>query len=170
MTTYIDSEKFADSAVERIDTEKSGDSNVINEARIERFTEAEQKRIVWRVDRRLVLLLGFMYCVSLMDRTNLVGVTMFVHRHNADTVVGYCSHRWYVVRSPARWQSILDHCACVLHHIRPPATTSHRCAPKGRTKNLLANHYIPLGYHNDVLRLCEDVGPDDPDAIGAWYL
>lgn len=32
---------------------------------------AEQARIVRRIDRRLVTTLGFMYCVSLMDRTNL---------------------------------------------------------------------------------------------------
>ncbi|KAL2023726.1 hypothetical protein VTK56DRAFT_1440 [Thermocarpiscus australiensis] len=35
------------------------------------FTPAEQKRIMRRVDRRLVLTVGAMYCVSLMDRTNL---------------------------------------------------------------------------------------------------
>jgi hypothetical protein len=35
------------------------------------FTEEEQKRIMKRVDRRLVTTVGLMYCVSLMDRTNL---------------------------------------------------------------------------------------------------
>jgi hypothetical protein len=35
------------------------------------FTPAEQKRIMQRIDRRLVTTVGFMYCVSLMDRTNL---------------------------------------------------------------------------------------------------
>lgn len=35
------------------------------------FTLEEQKRIMWRLDRRLVPVLGVMYCVSLMDRTNL---------------------------------------------------------------------------------------------------
>ena len=42
-----------------------------NDARINRFSPAEQRKIIWKIDRRLVLLLGFMYCVSLMDRTNL---------------------------------------------------------------------------------------------------
>jgi hypothetical protein len=42
-----------------------------NDARINRFTPAEQLKIIRRVDRRLVLTLGFLYCVSLMDRTNL---------------------------------------------------------------------------------------------------
>lgn len=35
------------------------------------FTEEEQKRIIRRADIRLVLTVGAMYCVSLMDRTNL---------------------------------------------------------------------------------------------------
>ncbi|KAL2135157.1 hypothetical protein VTI74DRAFT_9588 [Chaetomium olivicolor] len=35
------------------------------------FSEQEQKKIMRQVDRRLVLTVGAMYCVSLMDRTNL---------------------------------------------------------------------------------------------------
>ncbi|KAF2668376.1 MFS general substrate transporter [Microthyrium microscopicum] len=35
------------------------------------FTPAEEKKIWRRVDLRLVVLIGFMYCVSLMDRANL---------------------------------------------------------------------------------------------------
>ena len=32
---------------------------------------AEQRKIIRRVDRRLVVMCGVMYCISLMDRTNL---------------------------------------------------------------------------------------------------
>ncbi|KAL1845948.1 hypothetical protein VTK73DRAFT_387 [Phialemonium thermophilum] len=35
------------------------------------IAEEEQKRIMLRIDRRLVTTLGLMYCISLMDRTNL---------------------------------------------------------------------------------------------------
>lgn len=35
------------------------------------FTKEEQRAIIRRVDRRLVVTVGAMYCVSLMDRTNL---------------------------------------------------------------------------------------------------
>lgn len=35
------------------------------------FTPEEQKQIIRRIDRRLVVTLGVLYCVSLMDRTNL---------------------------------------------------------------------------------------------------
>jgi hypothetical protein len=35
------------------------------------FTPAEQRKIIHRIDRRLVLTVGVLYCISLMDRTNL---------------------------------------------------------------------------------------------------
>lgn len=35
------------------------------------FSPEEQKSIVRRIDRRLVLTVGSMYCISLMDRTNM---------------------------------------------------------------------------------------------------
>jgi len=41
------------------------------DARIARFTEQEQRKIIHRVDRRLVSVLGLLYMASLMDRTNL---------------------------------------------------------------------------------------------------
>lgn len=37
---------------------------------LEGFTDADHKRIKRKIDVRLVLTLGLMYCVSLMDRTN----------------------------------------------------------------------------------------------------
>lgn len=35
------------------------------------MTEEEKRHIVRRIDLRLITTVGFMYCVSLMDRTNL---------------------------------------------------------------------------------------------------
>lgn len=75
MATY-DNEKFAAGAIEQVETGKSTTSEELNNERIDRFTPAEQKKIISRVDRRLVLLLGFMYCVSLMDRTNMVSTCL----------------------------------------------------------------------------------------------
>jgi len=51
--------------VERTVIELSTDS------RVTAFTPEEQRAIIWRIDRRLVLTLGFLYMISLMDRTNL---------------------------------------------------------------------------------------------------
>lgn len=35
------------------------------------YTPAEQSKIIHRVDRRLISTCGVLYCISLMDRTNL---------------------------------------------------------------------------------------------------
>lgn len=54
--------------LERTVSDDSVTSQELNDARIDAFTPAQQKKIIRRVDTRLVLTLGFMYCVSLMDR------------------------------------------------------------------------------------------------------
>lgn len=66
MTLQQEAEKSLDSPQ---NIEQAGTEDY--DARINAFTEKEQKAIIWRVDCRLVLTLGFMYCVSLIDRTNL---------------------------------------------------------------------------------------------------
>jgi hypothetical protein len=64
-------EKNADfNELEKADTSLTTDSERANEAAINALTPEEQKNVIWRIDRRLVVTLGFMYCVSLMDRTN----------------------------------------------------------------------------------------------------
>lgn len=34
-------------------------------------SEEEAKRIMWKIDRRLIVVTGLCYCISLMDRGNL---------------------------------------------------------------------------------------------------
>ncbi|KAH8687101.1 major facilitator superfamily domain-containing protein [Tricladium varicosporioides] len=53
---------------EQIERTVSAESNA---AHIAEFTPAEQRKIIHRIDRRLVTTLGFLYMCSLMDRTNL---------------------------------------------------------------------------------------------------
>ena len=60
----------ANNKLEQVNTTSSVNSDKLNDARIAEFTPEEQKKIIRRIDRRLVLTLGFLYCVSLMDRTN----------------------------------------------------------------------------------------------------
>lgn len=52
-------------------TEKAPSHTGSHEGFVTQFTEKERKRIVWKIDRRLVTLCGLMYCMSLIDRTNL---------------------------------------------------------------------------------------------------
>ena len=56
--------------MEKVDKTDTNDSDRANQEAIDAFTPEEQKKIIRKIDRRLVLTLGFMYCVSLMDRTN----------------------------------------------------------------------------------------------------
>ncbi|EUC36396.1 hypothetical protein COCVIDRAFT_31308 [Bipolaris victoriae FI3] len=69
MSSFAD-EKGDVAAIERVESDTSA-----NNAAIERFTPEQQKKIIRKVDFRLIPTLGCMYCVSLMDRTNL-GVAM----------------------------------------------------------------------------------------------
>ncbi|KAK4504290.1 hypothetical protein PRZ48_005206 [Zasmidium cellare] len=51
----------------RMDRDKSP---IDSEDQLE-FSPAEQRKIIHRIDRRLIITVGIMYCISLMDRTNL---------------------------------------------------------------------------------------------------
>ncbi|KZM21583.1 uncharacterized protein EKO05_0008037 [Ascochyta rabiei] len=67
----LSEEKGGVAEIERIDSAESKRNNDL----INTFTPEEQKKIIRKVDMRLIPVLGCMYCVSLMDRTNL-GVAM----------------------------------------------------------------------------------------------
>jgi hypothetical protein len=45
--------------------------NVHHDEIINSMTPIEQKRLIRRIDTRLVITLGFLYCISLLDRTNM---------------------------------------------------------------------------------------------------
>lgn len=48
------------------------------------LTHAEQRKIVHRIDRRLVVMVGLMYCVSLIDRTNMSSAAIAGMREELD--------------------------------------------------------------------------------------
>ena len=70
------------------------------------FTEAEKKKIVRRVDWRLVTTVGSVYCISLLDRTNMSaaaiagmreGLDMVGNRYSVATLVFFVT---YIVFQP----------------------------------------------------------------------
>jgi len=75
------------------------------------FSDREQKKIIHRIDRRLVVTVGVLYCISLMDRTNLsaaaiAGMTVdlklgllegSISRYSIVTIVFFAS---YIVFQP----------------------------------------------------------------------
>ncbi|KAJ9668395.1 hypothetical protein H2201_001443 [Coniosporium apollinis] len=64
------------------------DSGHIDEF-LHEFTHAEQRKIIHRVDRRLVTTVGIMYCISLMDRTNLSAAALAGMTRELRMVTGY---------------------------------------------------------------------------------
>ena len=93
-TGYVaGNDHYDDVNVKTLDSEKnSQDGGFATE-----FTHAEQRAIIHRIDRRLVLTCGFMYCISLMDRTNL----------SAAVVAGYgdrCEDRSLVLTKFTVWR------------------------------------------------------------------
>lgn len=63
------------------------------------FTPAEQKKIIHRLDRRLVVVVGVMYCVSLMDRSNLSNAAIAGMTKELQLTVGmrYVSYQWQLL-------------------------------------------------------------------------
>jgi hypothetical protein len=70
------------------------------------FTPAEQKKIIHRLDRRLVTVVGVMYCVSLMDRSNLSNAAIAGMNAELELTVGM------------RYVSICSRSELVLHRLR----------------------------------------------------
>lgn len=77
-TANTDIPDLEKSNIEHLERTISGDSDAANDARIAALTPEEQKKVIRRIDIRLVLTLGFMYCVSLMDRTNTVSSDLYL--------------------------------------------------------------------------------------------
>ncbi|KAE8152164.1 major facilitator superfamily domain-containing protein [Aspergillus avenaceus] len=66
--TYASSEKAVDADATIEDIHQPALNNVDYD---EEYSYPEQRKIIHRIDRRLVTITGLAYCVSLMDRTNL---------------------------------------------------------------------------------------------------
>ncbi|EPE02359.1 general substrate transporter [Ophiostoma piceae UAMH 11346] len=70
-------------------TSSAPDPSILTE-----FSPEDQRRIMRHIDRRLVVTVGFMYCVSLMDRTNLGAAN--IAGMSADLVL-YIDSRYSIV-------------------------------------------------------------------------
>ncbi|KAJ0416322.1 major facilitator superfamily domain-containing protein [Aspergillus carlsbadensis] len=55
----------------------------------EEYTYEEQRSIVHRVDRRLIIICGFAYCISLMDRTNVSAAAIAGMTVDLELYVGF---------------------------------------------------------------------------------
>ncbi|KAG7150703.1 hypothetical protein HYQ46_000354 [Verticillium longisporum] len=53
------------------------------------LTRAAYRKLVHKIDRRLITTCGFMYCVSLVDRTNLGSANIAGMSKDLELTVGY---------------------------------------------------------------------------------
>lgn len=165
--------KISDAEVHQLERRVSQESDLSNQAHIDALTPEEQKKLIWRVDCRLVLTCGFMYCVSLMDRTNLgiaaVGgmAAGMLDCYSSSMTNGLIRlHR----SCSDRRLSIQYHHPGFLHHIRATPTPGHSCASKSWPTSILAVDHHPLGSLCYVLRVPHRVDTDDRSQTRPWYL
>ncbi|KAG2417820.1 hypothetical protein HFD88_000919 [Aspergillus terreus] len=83
-----DIEKGSTQNIENVDsaTEKRNEINIDDD---EEYSYEEQRKIIHRVDRRLVLICGLAYCISLMDRTNVSVAAIVGMLEDLDMTVGF---------------------------------------------------------------------------------
>ncbi len=68
-----------------------------NDARIDALTPEEQKKVLWRIDVRLVLTLGFMYCkYSPRAHSNESSLTCYPQAYPSWTARTWVSQPWPV--------------------------------------------------------------------------
>lgn len=121
------------------------------------FTPDEQRKIIHRIDRRLVTTVGIMYCISLMDRTNLSAANIA----GMEADLGLDQGTRYVsllerdsmtiqlLEMMALTLSIVDHHACVLHDVYCLSTSSDGVHAQDRSSYLLGRADHLLGLRND---------------------
>lgn len=170
--------KYISSEVHHLERRVSQESDLSNQAHIDAFTPEEQKKLIRRIDRRLVLTCGFMYCVSLMDRTNL-GIAavggMYVGMCRSLIVFLRFALTCFLRSRLGGRISIQYNHAGFLHHLCCPPATSHRRAPQSGPTSLLAIDHHSLGYDGHVLWISHELDPNDrsaPDSRnhGSWFL
>lgn len=123
------------------------------------FSLSEQRRIVRHIDRRLVVILGVMYCVSLMDRTNLsaaaiAGMTVeldLLIENRYVSLLSLCldpTHPSNQLTCPTsrHLEHCLPHLLRPLHHL---PTSLHRPDSQNRSPCPPVRHLPVLGRRHD---------------------
>ena len=127
--------------------------------RVAAFNPKEQKSIIRRIDLRLAVTLGCLYCISLLDRTNL----------GAASVAGY-AWRLLALRlltfvqnadksQHEQGEQCLHHCfSDVLHLIHDLPGSCCCLYPQARTTQLSGSYCPRLGSRHDRFRLRAELG------------
>ncbi|KAL4862340.1 hypothetical protein BDV12DRAFT_45709 [Aspergillus spectabilis] len=84
-----DIEKGSAENVETVDSNVPATQRGVDIDVDEEYTYAEQRKIVHRVDRRLVTMCGAAYCISLMDRTNVSAAAIAGMMEDLELYIGF---------------------------------------------------------------------------------
>ena len=109
-------------------------------------THEAYRKLVRRLDRRLIVTTGFMYAVSLVDRTNIGSANIAGMSKDLGLDIGY---RYVSLLGRAGVSLILinpvDYCACFLHLVHHFSAPSHHFMPKDWSQDVPARHHPGLG-------------------------
>lgn len=130
------------------------------------FTPEEQRHIMRRLDRRLITTVGFMYCISLIDRTNLgaaniAGMGVELEMSGPVNGIRYVSEIfktssvcWVLLSPVTNHHAVVYRDAGLFRHIRPFPTSFNDYCSKNRAPDPLVHDHIVLGCSNAVYGLC----------------
>lgn len=86
--------QIASSERDSMKLEKGSSNELQSHGTTQELSSLEIRALLHRVDRRLVLTAGFMYCVSLIDRTNLGAAMIAGMSEDLGLAVGYRYVSW----------------------------------------------------------------------------
>lgn len=129
--------------------EQPESKDVEQDAPIDDFSPAEQRRIKRRIDRRLVTTCGVMYCISLVDRTNLSAAAI-AGMNDELNLIGdrYVNSLSALVQlaSFADSSIVTVHPRPpLLHHLYPAAAACHGPFAQNRPAAILGWHLLLVG-------------------------
>lgn len=114
------------------------------------FTPTEQRDIIRRLDRRLVVTVGIMYCVSFMDRTNMsvaniAGMSTdlnLINNRYVSLLLSYCFSNPCAILFLMPLLRALEHCEPrVFHHLHHlPATINNLDSPDWPSSTSFSHH------------------------------
>lgn len=123
------------------------------------YSYAEQRKIIHRVDIRLITVAGIIYMNSLMDRSNLPNAGIAGMRVDLDMLensryVGCSVGPLWTPNGNADTYIAVDHCSRVFHHLHVSAASGNTSDPQIWTKALPFDNLPCLGCGHGWVLVC----------------
>lgn len=138
--------------------------------------EIEEKKLVRKIDWRLLPILGALYSIALIDRTNVSNNLFSKHKTALSNAFAnqYSSDfqrtsRRNGTRPPSRyWRPIHNCLGPFLPYLLPPGAAVKYCAAQGRQCKLAFFHRRVMGRSDDWTGLCEKLDLACYMSCSAW--